>query len=688
MGQFWQLATSPNKFLSTFWRQPHVPLALELVEHSDSSLERWFSQIAPPSKFTRRQSLYHHTGPVEALEHRLALTDPTANPGGPYLISAEESLNLDGTMSQVSDPADVGLGIYKYDWTINGKSVPAPPGPPPIADPMPSIPWSVLSAPTTGLFSGYGLAKGVSDNTYTIDLTVWQDSTPIRSGSASTTVTVLANIPPTANAGGPYSMTGTASSSIELNGSGSSDPDDMFPNYSWDMEPFGSIDYTGSSKTLTWADLYALGFRGGTSKQVKLIVNDGLASDDDITTITVVNTGPIADAGPAFSPETEYVIEFGDALTLDASGSVDEDQGPADPVTYDWDIDNDGTYDGTYDETGETVTVSWADLSTLYGYSAGIHTVKLKVSDSDVPKDGTDTVTVRVKPPMVSVSITSNMREHSSSFINGTITFTRSGPATAALNGVTISLGGSATMAPAANADYSNIPMTIDFAAGSPTTPISVTIFNDSFVEGSETIIVALTGGSPTTYEFDSTAGPATGTIEDMDRWRWKTFSGTPVSASPPPHIWSDGDSLTFNGSVTATNSSVQTSVSGSYITGPDDAPVPYSVNGGVNLGFNFDEVTGAITASTGVPENPYEVLQHGPLKGAAPIAWTIDNTAHTATVTVSGLGVVVGGDVSITGGVDAGVVATLSTTTPWGIAFSLPTVVITLGLEIYEATP
>ena len=72
--RLWHLATSPNEFLFISWRQPHVPFCPELVELSASRLENLLLQIAPPSKFTRRQSLYHRAAPVEALEHRMVLT--------------------------------------------------------------------------------------------------------------------------------------------------------------------------------------------------------------------------------------------------------------------------------------------------------------------------------------------------------------------------------------------------------------------------------------------------------------------------------------------------------------------------------------------------------------------------------------------------------------------------------------
>ena len=82
-----------------------------------------FSKLPPPSKFTRRQSLYHHTGPVEALEHRLALTNPNAEPGGPYFIRSGDTLNLDGSMSTTSDPSDPELNLFDYSWWINGAAV-------------------------------------------------------------------------------------------------------------------------------------------------------------------------------------------------------------------------------------------------------------------------------------------------------------------------------------------------------------------------------------------------------------------------------------------------------------------------------------------------------------------------------------------------------------------------------------
>jgi len=78
-------------------------------------------------------------------------------------------------------------------------------------------------------------------------------------------ITVIANRPPVANAGGPYSV--CLGGSANLNGAASTDPDalcgDSLVSYGWDLNGDTVIDVTGATPTVTPAQLTALGLGVG-----------------------------------------------------------------------------------------------------------------------------------------------------------------------------------------------------------------------------------------------------------------------------------------------------------------------------------------------------------------------------------------------------------------------------------------
>jgi autotransporter-associated beta strand protein len=186
------------------------------------------------------------------------------------------------------------------------------------------------------------------------------------------------NGPPTADAGGRYTI--AEDDSLTLDGSGSSDPDDDELAYSWDVngdDTFG--DATGVSPTLTWTQLQALGIDDGLSVfNVKVRVNDGHghSMDSAATTLTVNNLAPTLDItgpnnvnegelftitlGPVNDPGqdtvTHYVIFWGDgdvlvltAGELDSLGrrlSHSYADGPSSPTITVRVIDEDGVFDG------------------------------------------------------------------------------------------------------------------------------------------------------------------------------------------------------------------------------------------------------------------------------------------------------------------------------------------------------
>ncbi len=93
------------------------------------------------------------------------------------------------------------------------------------------------------------------------------------------------------------------------------------------------------------------------------------------------NAPPVADAGGP------YIVEEGDTVNFDASGSYDPDD---DIISCEWDLDNDGEYD---DATGVTTTSVFND--------DGVYTVGLKVSDSLLDDTDTTIVTVNNVAPVV-----------------------------------------------------------------------------------------------------------------------------------------------------------------------------------------------------------------------------------------------------------------------------------------------
>ena len=96
------------------------------------------------------------------------------------------------------------------------------------------------------------------------------------------------------------------------------------------------------------------------------------------------NQAPTADAGGP------YVISEGGTVNLDGSASSDLD---ADPLTYAWDLDNDGNFGEAGEPTTETPSVSWATLASFGISDDGAFTIGVQVDDGN---GGTDTTTTTI----------------------------------------------------------------------------------------------------------------------------------------------------------------------------------------------------------------------------------------------------------------------------------------------------
>ncbi len=222
---------------------------------------------------------------------------PVANAGSDQTINVGTLVQLDGSTS--NDPDGNPL---TYNWTITL---------------LPSGSTAVLSSKSAVMPSFVADRSG----TYDIQLTVNDGLEDSQSDSVRITTQ---NSAPLANAG--PDQTESVGSSVQLDGSGSSDVDGDALHYSWSFVSKPA----GSSAVLS--DLAAVNSTFVIDRSgnyiLQLIVNDGVIdSVADAVSITTQNSSPVANAG------ADQSVGVGNVVQLDGSGSTDVD---GDSLTYSW----------------------------------------------------------------------------------------------------------------------------------------------------------------------------------------------------------------------------------------------------------------------------------------------------------------------------------------------------------------
>ncbi len=136
---------------------------------------------------------------------------------------------------------------------------------------------------------------------------------------------VVAGRAPVANAGADQSVN-ILQGSIDLDGSGSYDPDGKNLTYSWGIRyqpPGSAIAFSDPTEAKTSFTYDTTG-----TYEIILRVSNGYYSSTDLVTVDVAgNNGPTADAG------ADQEVTVNETVTLDGSGSADPD---GNPLAYTW----------------------------------------------------------------------------------------------------------------------------------------------------------------------------------------------------------------------------------------------------------------------------------------------------------------------------------------------------------------
>jgi PKD repeat protein len=238
--------------------------------------------------------------------------------------------------------------------------------------------------------------------TYTVTLRVMDAEGAVGTDTLSVTVTNT-NLPPVADAGGPYQAFEGATITFDARGSYDPDNGPANPVYRWDFQNDGTWDTQWSQSpmaTCTWGDDY--------SGVAVLQVSDGDLNDTDTATVTVFNVLPSGSVSISTPQQNE-----GSPITFSAHVT---DPGSDDIfLTWKWGFgapDDHSTYynNGVSPDPYPSTDIHPRDVTDVkthtYGDN-GAFTVTVFVQDDDSGSNGTTltiTATPDNLPPSVSVS--------------------------------------------------------------------------------------------------------------------------------------------------------------------------------------------------------------------------------------------------------------------------------------------
>lgn len=171
----------------------------------------------------------------------------------------------------------------------------------------------------------------------------------------------------------------------------------------------------------------------GVTRTITFVANDGLIDSNVGTTSLSINV--VANASPTAAAGGPYLINEGDAVNLDASASSDPD---TDPLTYKWDLDNDGNFGEVGEPATETPTVSWATLQSFGIDDDGVYTIGVEVDDG---KGGIDTATTTLTVNNIAPTLTTTGTGNAVEGVDYTLNLSAADPGNDTISSWTINWG-------------------------------------------------------------------------------------------------------------------------------------------------------------------------------------------------------------------------------------------------------
>ncbi len=479
--------------------------------------------------------------------------------------------------------------------------------------------WSLIARPTgsTAVLSGTNIVnptfKADVAGTYTAQLIV-NDGTFNSSASTVTITTGSIIQKPTANAGLPQKL--IPGSTVSLDGSASSDPQNLPLTYAWTLttKPTGSTAVLSSNlvKPTFVADL------PGTYI-AQLIVNNGTLASTPATVTIAIDTPPVANAG------TNQSVLQGANVLLNGGGSFDAD---VDTLSYSWSF--------TSRPTGSTATLSGANTiaPTFVADVAGTFVVQLIVSDSLTTSNPPATVTITVTGLKV-ITLTPSPLTIGTTTGNGTLTVNLASPAGASGQVVTLA---------SSNKSAATVPASVTIPVNGTSATVAVT----PVAAGTTTITGTASGFTSGTATVNVVVPAATVTLD---------FPSVGVSGQITAHV-------TLNVPSPSTTSIGLSSNPTGIVTVPSSVPIaagvstaPFSITGvkvgtttvrGVIPGYSsvgasvtvvtapLINVPTSLTAQAGQPPVTMNISLQNPAPAAGVTVSLTSSVPAKATVTAS----------------------------------------------------